>query len=110
MLLFKRRDAEPPVENLWGPQFNERRVPEGPDESELDRLVLRLQAMIEMRAPYSAMDQANEIVASIEAEIAAALQSPTKHRDWRETRPRILGLLTELGQVVYQELPPTDDE
>ncbi len=105
--MFKRREPEPV--DLWGPEFNERRVPVGPDPVELERLIARLYALIELRADYPQQQPANDIVALMDAEIAAALTSPTKHRDWKETRPKVLQLLTELGMVLYQQHPePTD--
>jgi hypothetical protein len=103
MPLFKRREPEPL--DLWGPNFNPRRVPMHPDPVELDRLVLRAQTLAEIRAPFDQLGRAMDIVANIEAEIAYTLDSPTKHRDWREARLRVMDLLTQLGEVVYQEVP-----
>jgi hypothetical protein len=105
MLLFKRRRREPEPIDLWGPSFNPRRVPEGPDPIELNRLVIRLQTLSEVRAPLDEIPRAMAIVASIEDLIAYVLESPTKHRDWREARPRIVALVEQLGTVLYQELP-----
>ncbi len=107
--MFKRHDREPVEEDLWGPNFNPRRVPLAADPAELDRLVLRLQALTEIRAPSFQLDHARAIVAGIETEIQNTLESPTKHRDWRETRPRVLELLTQLGQILYQQVPPSSD-
>ena len=109
MLLFKRRRREPPEVDLWGPHFNFARVPMAPDAVELDRLLLRLQALSDIRAPAFQLEHAREIVGEIEDVIRDALESPTKHRDWRETRPRILELLTQLGQILYQQVPPSSD-
>lgn len=109
MLLFKHRRREPVDEDLWGPHFNVRRVPMTPDAVELDRLLLRLQALSDIRAPAFQLEHARSIVAEIETEVRNALESPTKHRDWREIRPRVLELLTQLGQILYQQVPPTSD-
>jgi hypothetical protein len=109
MLLFKRRQREPAEEDLWGPQFNFRRVPLAADAEELDRLVLRLQALTDIRSPSFQLDHARAIVDDIQTEIQNTLESPTKHRDWREARPRILELLTQLGQILYQQVPPSSD-
>jgi hypothetical protein len=108
MLMFKRR-RQPPEEDLWGPHFNFRRVPLAADSVELDRLVLRLQALSDVRAPAFQLEHARAIVAGIETEIGNTLESPTKHRDWREARPRVLELLTQLGQILYQQVPPSSD-
>jgi len=108
MPLFKRRQAEPAEVDLWGPNFNPRRVPLAADPAELDRLVLRLQALTDIRAPSFQIDHAREIVAGIETEIQNTLESSTKHRDWREARPRVLELLTQLGQILYQQVPSSD--
>lgn len=109
MQLFRRRRREPPEEDLWGPQFNFSRVPMAPDAVELDRLLLRLQALSDIRAPSFQLEHAREIVGQIEDVIREALESPTKHRDWREARPRVLELLTQLGQILYQQVPPSSD-
>ena len=103
MPLFKRREPEPL--DLWGPAFSPRRVPMGPDPAELDRLVLCLECLRVELAPLYEIPRAINIVAHVEAEIAYALDSPTKHRDWREARPRILALIEQLGAVLYQEIP-----
>ena len=103
MPFFKRREPEPI--DLWGPAFSEGRVPIQPDPVELDRMILRAQTLAEIRAPIDDLGRAMDIVANIEAEVAYALDSPTKHRDWPAARQRVLDLLTQLGQLVYQELP-----
>lgn len=107
MLMFKRHREPPPVD-LWGPEFNERRVPLGPDPIELERLMVRLQALVELRGEVRDMDRTNEILATMDAEISVALTSPTKHRDWQTARPRLLQLLTELGEVLYQQHPEAE--
>jgi hypothetical protein len=109
MLLFRRRHAEPPVKDLWGLQFSTRRVPLAPDPALLDQLLLRLRALVELRAVAANVDHATALVDAMELEIRNTLESPSKYRDWRETRPRVLQLLMELGQVLYQELPPPSD-
>lgn len=109
MLMFKRRHREEPVKDVWGPQFNPRRVPVGPDSVELDRLVLRLHSLVELRGHIRDREQTKEILSNIESEIQAAMTSPTKHRDWRETRARVLELIDELGTVLYREQPESYD-
>ena len=108
MSIFKRRH-DPPEEDLWGPQFAERRVPLEADSEELNRLVLRLQALVDVRAPPFQLDHARAVVADIETIIVDCLESPTKHRDWRQSRPRVLELLTQLVQILYQQVPTTSD-
>ena len=107
--MLKFRPREPKPLNLWGHEFDERRVPVWPDSVELERLVLRLQALADLRGGVDDMDRTNDILSRMEAEIEEAMSSPTKHRDWREARPRVLALMTELGQVLYQQFPEPDD-
>jgi hypothetical protein len=109
MPLFKRRARQEREIDLWGPNFNFRRVPLEADPIELDRLVLRLQALTDIRAPNFQIDHAKAIIGEVQTEIENALQSPTKHRDWREARPRVLELLTQLGQILYQQVPASSD-
>jgi hypothetical protein len=85
------------------------RLPEGPDGYELDVLVKRINAMVELRAGEANRDRAEGLVAQIEAGIEDALESPTKHRDWRAARPRIQHMLDELEQVLYHERPDYDE-
>jgi len=66
MLLFKRRQREPAEIDLWGPNFSPRRVPLAADAEELDRLVLRLQALTDIRSPSFQLDHARAILAVIE--------------------------------------------
>ena len=109
MPLFKRARREPVEEDLWGPNFSPRRVPMAADAVELDRLVLRLHAVTDIRAPSFQLEHAREVVEAIQKEIQSTLDSPSKHRDWREARPRVLELLTQLGQILYQQVPSTSD-
>ena len=106
LLLFRcQREAQQP--DVWSPQFRERQIPIVADARELDEFIIRMQALVELRtAPWNE-DRANTIVQAMDMEIRNALESPTKHRDWRETRPRVVALLTELGQVLYEEIPPS---
>jgi hypothetical protein len=107
MLMFKRR--EPAPLNLWGHEFDERRVPVWPDSVELDRLLVRLQAVVDLRGEVKDMGLTNDILVRMQVEIDEAMGSPTKHRDWRDARPRVLALLTELGQVLYQQFPEPEE-
>ncbi|HLG74379.1 MAG TPA: hypothetical protein VK009_28505 [Chloroflexota bacterium] len=107
--MFKRREREPAPVNLWGHEFDERRVPVWPDSVELERLMVRLQALADLRGEAKDIDVTNDILNRMQAEIEDAMSSPTKHRDWREARPRVLALLTELGQVLYQQFPEPED-
>ncbi|HLY64674.1 MAG TPA: hypothetical protein VKU60_03985 [Chloroflexota bacterium] len=85
------------------------RLPEGPDSYELDVVVKRINAMVELRAGEANRDRAESLVAQIENDIEDALNSPTKHRDWKAARPRIQDMLDQLEQVLYYERPDYDD-
>jgi len=78
-----------------------RRVPMGPDPAELDRVLLRLQALVDVRADSDKMSAAQQLVDRIDVEIREALGSPTKHRDWPPARERIIEMMTELGELLY---------
>src|SRR5438045_2792465 len=85
----------------WSPLMDPRRIPVGPDAAELDRVILRLQALVDVRADATKLDQAQQLVDRIEVEIRDALESPTKHRAWTETRLRVIELMDDLGEVLY---------
>lgn len=85
------------------------RLPEGPDGYELDVIVKRINAMVDLRAGEANRDRAEELVVAIEADIQDALDSPTKHRDWRAAKPHIQKMLDELEHVLYYDRPDYDE-
>jgi hypothetical protein len=80
-------------------------VPESPDPRELERLLVRLSVLVDLRTTPDNADRARDLVATIETVIDETLESPSKHRDWRSGRYRVLELLTELDRVLYYQLP-----
>ncbi|HLY64315.1 MAG TPA: hypothetical protein VKU60_02180 [Chloroflexota bacterium] len=81
------------------------KLPEGPDAYELERIIMHYSALVELRASDEDRDEAEELVARIDTEIQTALDSPTKHRDWKAARPRIEQLVTQLDQLLYYQQP-----
>ncbi|GEM_PF-5345131 len=103
--LDRLRRAPKPVD-LWSPQFRESQVPASADGRQLQEFLLRMEALVELRAAPGNTERAKAIVQAMDLEIRGALDSPTKHRDWREARPRVVDLLNQLGQVLYEEVQP----
>jgi hypothetical protein len=85
------------------------RLPEGPDGYELDIVIKRINALVDLRTGEANRDHAEALVAEIENQIEQALASPTKHRDWRAARPRIQQMLDALDEVLYQQQPDFDE-
>jgi hypothetical protein len=81
------------------------RVPEQPDADALDLLLTRTAVVVELRATPENAPRAQELLAAIQGEIDAALDSPQKHREWRVRRYTVLALLAELDQLLYYSLP-----
>lgn len=81
------------------------RVPESPDPAELERLVVRLSVLVDLRATPDNAERAAALVADIETLIDDTLESSSKHRDWRVARFRVLELLQELDRILYYHLP-----
>jgi len=80
-------------------------VPEFPDAVELERLLVRLSVLVELRSSNENGQRAHALLAEIETIVNETLDSPTKHRDWRVQRFRVLELLTDLDRVLYYQLP-----
>ena len=83
-------------------------LPEGPDAYELELLIMRTKALVELRCNDENRDRAEALAVELEAEIQDALDSPTKHRDWKVARPRVEQLLAELDRMLYYERPQFD--
>ncbi|MBV8084354.1 MAG: hypothetical protein JO247_06020 [Chloroflexi bacterium] len=81
------------------------RVPEQPDAAALDLLLTRTAVVVELRATVENAPRAQELLAAIQAEVDAALDSRQKHREWRVRRYTVLSLLAELDQLLYYSLP-----
>ena len=80
-------------------------VPESPDPRELERLLVRLSVLVDLRSTNENATRAVELLDDIESLIDRTLESPSKHRDWRSARFKVLELLTELDRVLYYQLP-----
>ena len=80
-------------------------VPEQPDAVELERLLMRLSALIELRAAPENEFRARQLLATIEHEIDTTFNSGVRHREWRVRRYRVLELMAELDQILYYQMP-----